>query len=202
MKERKDGKTRRIALSLLIVGVLGAIVGVGTLSAFSSSTQNTGNNFDAGTVYLTDNDAGSALYNVTNRKPGDTLTSCIKLTYGGTLAADVRLYTSSTINAVGQYINLTIDKGTSSGSPAFPGCGTFSSEAQVFNGTLAGFASAKNSYTNGVAAFPGSQTAWNQGDTLVYRFTLTLQDDNNANGQGAGALQSGSHSFTWESRNQ
>jgi hypothetical protein len=50
--------------------------------------------------------------------------------------------------------------------------------------------------------YPGSQTAWNTNDTLVYRFTLTLQDNNNANGQGSGALTSGSHSFTWEARNQ
>jgi len=202
MAKRNDGKARRIGLSLLIVGVLGAIVGAGTLSAFSSSTSNSGNNFDAGTVYLTDNDAGSALYNVTNRKPGDTVTSCIKVTYGGTLGADVHLYTASTIGAVGQYINLTIDKGTSSGNPAFPGCGTFSSEGNVYTGTLSGFASAHNTYANGSSFYPGSQTLWNQNDTLVYQFTLTLADNNNANGQGAGALQSGAHSFTWESRNQ
>lgn len=202
MGQRTDSRARRLVLSLLIVGVVGAIVGVGTLSAFSSSTSNSGNNFDAGTVYITDNDAGSALYSVTNRKPGDSVQSCIKVTYGGTLGADVRLYTSSSVNAFGQYVNLTVEKGTSSGNPAFPGCGTFTSEATVFNGTLSGFASAKNSYANGVAAFPGSQTVWNQNDTLVYRFTLTLQDDNNANGQGSGALTSGSHSFTWEARNQ
>jgi predicted ribosomally synthesized peptide with SipW-like signal peptide len=202
MEKRADSKARRITLSLLIVGVVGALVGVGTLSAFSSSTSNSGNNFDAGTVYLTDNDAGSALYNVTNRKPGDTVTSCIKVTYGGTLGADVHLYTGSTIGAVGQYVNLSIDKGTSSGNPAFPGCGTFTSEANVYTGTLSGFASAHNNYANGSSYYPGSQTVWNPNDTLVYQFTLTLQDNNNANGQGAGALQSGSHSFTWEARNQ
>jgi predicted ribosomally synthesized peptide with SipW-like signal peptide len=202
MKERGDGKARRIVLTLLIVGVVGALVGVGTLSAFSSSTSNSGNNFDAGTVYVSDNDAGSALYNVTDRKPGDTVTSCIKVTYGGSLAADMHLYTASTIGAVGQYVNLTVDKGTSSGNPSFPACGTFTSEATVYSGTLAGFASAHNTYANGSSVYPASQTKWNSGDSLVYRFTLTLQDDNNANGQNAGALQSGSHSFTWESRNQ
>ncbi len=202
MEQRADSKARRIVLSLLIVGVLGALVGVGTLSAFSSSTSNSGNNFDAGTVYVTDNDAGSALYNVTNQKPGDTVTSCIKVTYGGTLGADVRLYTPSTINAVGQYVNLTVEKGTSSGNPSFPGCGTFTSEATVYNGTLQGFATAHSSYANGSSVYPGSQTAWNANDTLVYRFTLSMQDNNAANGQGAGALQSGSHSFVWEARNQ
>jgi predicted ribosomally synthesized peptide with SipW-like signal peptide len=203
MAERSDSKARRIVLSVLIVGVVGALVGVGTLSAFSSSTSNSGNNFDAGTVVVSDNDGGvSAMYSVTNRKPGQSVQSCIKVTYGGSLAADVRLYTTSTINAVGQYIDLTVEKGTSAGGPAFPGCGVFTSEATVYSGTLSNFAGNKNSYANGVSAYPGAQTAWNQNDTLVYRFTLTLQDDNNANGQGAGAMQSGAHSFTWEARNQ
>ena len=202
MEQRTNGKARRIVLTLLVVGVVGALVGVGTLSAFSSSTSNSGNNFDAGTVYVSDNDAASALYNVTNRKPGDTVTSCIKVTYGGSLAADVHLYTTSTIGAVGQYINLTIDKGTSAGSPAFPGCGTFTSEATVYNGTLSGYATAHNDYASGSSYYPGVQTKWNSGDSVVYRFTLSLQDDNNANGQGSGAMQSGSHSFTWEARNQ
>ena len=194
--------TRKTLLTLLLVGVVGATAGLGTFSAFSSTTDNTGNNFTAGSVTLSDNDAGSALYNVTNRKPGDTVTSCIKVTYGGTLGADVHLYTGSTIGAVGQYVSLTIDKGTSSGNPAFPGCGTFTSEGNVYTGTLSGFASAHNTYANGSSYYPGSQTAWNQNDTLVYQFTLTLQDNNNANGQGAGVLQSGAHSFTWEARNQ
>jgi predicted ribosomally synthesized peptide with SipW-like signal peptide len=202
MEQRADGKGRRIFLSLLIVGVLGALVGVGTLSAFSSSTSNSGNTFDAGTVYITDNDAGSSLYNMTNTKPGDSVVSCIKVTYGGTLGADVHLYTPSTINAVGQYINLTIEKGTSAGNPSFPGCGTFTSEATVYNGTLQGFATGHNSYANGSSVYPGSQTVWNPNDTLVYRFTLSMQDNNGANGQGAGAMQSGSHSFVWEARNQ
>src|SRR5207302_10790457 len=118
------------------------------------------------------------------------------------LAADVHLYTTSTVNAVGQYINLSVEKGTSAGSPAFPNCGTFTSEATVYNGTLSDFASTKGSYANGVSSYPGSQTAWNNGDSSVYRFTLSLQDDNNANGGSGGALASGSHSFTWEARNQ
>src|SRR4051794_41659732 len=106
MGARTEGKGRRIVLSVLIVGVVGAIVGVGTLSAFSSSTSNSGNNFDAGTVYVTDNDAGSALYNVTNRKPGDSVTNCIKVTYGGSLGAHRPPYTGSPVNPARQEINL------------------------------------------------------------------------------------------------
>ncbi len=191
----------KILLTLLVVGAVGAVAGFGAFSAFSSQTSNSGNSFAAGTVNLTDNDAGAAMYSVSNRKPGQQVQQCIKLTYDGTLPSDVKLFTTSTINAMGQYVDLTVEKGTSSGSPTFPGCGTYTAESTVFTGTLASFASTKNSYANGVSAYPGSQTQWNQNDTLVYRFTLTLQDDNGANG-GATPLSSGSHAFTFEARNQ
>ena len=195
-------KVRKIALTLLMVGVVGALAGFGSWSAFSSTTQNSGNSFAAGTVYLSDNDAGAAMYNVSNKKPGDTVVSCIKMTYTGTLPADVKLYTTSAVGALGQYVNLTVEKGTSAGGPAFPGCGVFTSEATLYSGTLGSFATAKNSYANGVSAYPGVQTQWNQNDSSVYRFTLSLQDDNNANGAAGGALSTGAHSFTWEARNQ
>ncbi len=63
--------------------------------------------------------------------------------------------------------------------------------------TLGNFGTTRTNFANGVQAFPGVQTAWNQNDTLVYRFTLTLQ--NNA---AAAGLTSGLHDFTWEAQNQ
>jgi predicted ribosomally synthesized peptide with SipW-like signal peptide len=195
-------KTRKTLVTLLVLGVVGTLAGVGTFSAFSSTTDNTGNTFAAGTVYLADNDAGSAMYNVTNQKPGDVTTKCIRLTYTGSLAANVKLYTSSTVNALGTYVDLSIDKGTMPAG-AFPGCTGFTADAggPIFNNTLSNFTTTKNSYANGISAFPGAQTSWAQNDTVVYRFTLTLQDNNLANG-GASALTTGSHDFTWEARNQ
>jgi predicted ribosomally synthesized peptide with SipW-like signal peptide len=192
-------KHRKILLTLLLIGATSALAGFGTFSAFSSTTTNSGNSFAAGTVFVDDNDAGAAMYTVSNQKPGVATTRCIKVTYSGTMAADVKLYTTSTVGAVADYIDLTVEKG--SGNPAFPNCTGFSPESTVYTGELDDFTTSKNSYANGIAAFPGSQTQWNQNDTLVYRFTLTLQDDNNANG-GATPLSTGSHAFTWEARNQ
>ena len=194
-------KFRKTLVTLLVLGVVGTLAGVGTFSAFSSTTVNTGNTFAAGTVYLGDNDAGSATYNVTGQKPGDVTTKCIRLTYTGSLAADVKLYTSSTVNALGTYVDLSIDKGTMPVGTTFPNCTGFVVESNVFSNTLANFTTTKNSYANGIAAFPGVQTAWNQNDTVVYRFTLTLQNNAAANG-GAVALTTGAHDFTWEARNQ
>ena len=190
---------KKVLLSLVVLGAVGSMAGFATFSAFSSTTTNSGNSFAAGTVYISDNDAGSALYSVSNKKPGDTAQGCILLTYTGSLAATVKLYTASTIGSVGSYIDMTVEKGT------FPSgtCATgFNSQATIYTGTLANFATTKNSYANGVSAFPASQTQWNQNDTLWYRITLTLQDNNSANGGSGGPLSTGSHTFTWEAQNQ
>jgi predicted ribosomally synthesized peptide with SipW-like signal peptide len=194
-------KFRKTLVTLLVLGVVGTLAGVGTFSAFTSTTDNVGNTFAAGTVYIGDNDAGSAMYNVTNQAPGAVTTKCIRLTYTGSLAADVKLYTSSTVNALGTYVDLSIDKGTMPGATTFPNCTGFVAESNVFSNTLANFTTTKNSYANGISAFPGVQTSWAQNDTVVYQFTLTLQNNAAANG-GATALTTGAHTFTWEARNQ
>ena len=53
---------RKALLSLLLVGVIGTVAGVGTYSAFSATTVNPGNTFAAGTVVISDNDANAAMY--------------------------------------------------------------------------------------------------------------------------------------------
>jgi hypothetical protein len=188
--------TRKLLATGAILSAVAAVAGFATFSAFSSTTTNSGNSFAAGSVVLADNDSDAALYSVSNQKPGTSTVKCILVTYSGTLDADVKLYTTSSVNASAQYINLTIDKGTSDTS-TFPNCGTFTSEATIYNGTLSNFASTKNSYANGVAANPGSATKWVTNNTLVYRFTLSVQDTNSANG-----ATSGTHAFTWEAQNQ
>jgi Camelysin metallo-endopeptidase len=199
MSDRRRKKFLTVLVIAVTVGVVAMLGGTGVLSAFSSTTSNDGNVFATGTVTISDNDAGSAMYNVSNKKPGDTVQTCIKITYTGSLAADVHLYTTSSIGALGQYLDLTIDKGTFSGAPAFPSCTGFTADAggSIYSGTLANFATTKTGFATGVSAYPGAQSQWNQNDTLVYRFTLTVQNNNAA----AGAT-TGTHSFIWEAQNQ
>ena len=198
----KMNSTRKLLLSLLVLGAAGAIAGAATFSAFSSTTTNssgTGNKFAAGTVSLSDNDTGTHMYSVTNQKPGVDTVKCIQVTYGGSLDADVKLYTTTTtIPAAAANITLTIKKGTSTGGSGFPDCGTFTSQATIYTGSLYDFQQTKGSYANGVAAYPGaSATKWTGGgdESLVYQFTLAVNDN------GAG-VDSGLHQFTWEARNQ
>jgi Camelysin metallo-endopeptidase len=192
-------RARKLALSTVVLAAAVAVVGIGTYSAFSATTTNSGNAIAAGTVVLGDNDSGSAMYNVTNQKPGDTFQQCIKVNYTGSLSSSVKLYTASTIGSLGPYIDLQIRTG--SGSPTFPGCTGFTPDASdLYSGTLANFASTHSSYANGLLdAGPGANTSWVNGDSVVYRFTLTLQS---GAPDAAQNTSTGSHAFTWEARNQ
>lgn len=191
----------KILRTLGVLAVLAALAATGVFSAFSSQTDNPGNVVTAGTVTLTDDDGDSALYGLTAAKPGDSATSCIRVVYGGTLAATVRLYTPSTIGALGQYVDLKIEPGTQA-SPSFPSCTGFTADSggALYDGTLAGFATAHDSFANGLADNPGtSATAWTTDDAVVYRVTATLSASAPAAAQGG---TTNAHTLRWEAQNQ
>jgi camelysin-like metallo-endopeptidase len=191
-----QGKTRKILVSLLVIAAASAIGGLGAYSAFTATTSNSGNTFAAGTVTITDNDAGAAMYSASDKKPGDSVTQCIKVTYTGSLDSDVKLYTSSAIGSLGQYVDVQVRPGT--GNITFPGCTGFTPDAaDMYNDTLANF---PTSYASGILdAGPGANTKWITGDSVVYRFTVTFQSSAPASTQGQ---TTGSHAFVWEARNQ
>ena len=187
-------KMRKTLWSVLLVTVIGGLAAFGAFSAFSDTTSNANNQFATGTVNIGDN-ATSPLYSVTGGKPGvPSADHCIKITYSGSLPATVKVYRSafsggSTPN-LSDYLTVTVTKGTGSQED----CSDFSGSTQVYNGTLTAFGtdwSTGLSLTNGSAA-----AAWGQNDTVTYKFSAAVADDNNAKG-----LSTGTHSFTWEARN-
>ena len=191
-------RSRKLCLTALVLAAAIAAIGLGTYSAFSATTTNSGNNISSGTVVLGDNDNNAAMYTVTNQKPGDSFQQCIKVDFTGSLASTVKLYTASTIGTLGQYIDLQIRTG--SGSPTFPGCTGFTPDAaDLYSGTLSNFATTYTNWTNGLLdAGPGAASSWANGNSVVYRFTLTLQSGAPDTAQG---LSTGSHAITWEARN-
>ncbi|HEX5714206.1 MAG TPA: hypothetical protein VFX85_12915 [Solirubrobacterales bacterium] len=191
----------KILRTLVVLGVLACIAGAGVFSAFSSQTDNPGNVVTAGSVTLTDNDAGSALYALTAAKPGDSQASCIKVTYTGSLNANVRIYTPSTIGELGPNVTLKIEPGTQA-SPSFPSCTGFTPDSggALFEGTLASFAATNNSYATGIVDFPGTAaTKWVTNDAVVYRVTATLSASAPDSAQGK---TTGTHIIRWEAQNQ
>lgn len=187
-------------LSALVVGALGSLVTIGVYGIFSATTQNAGNEISSGTVEISDNDSGAALYNATGFRPGETISRCIRTTYTGSLPALVRLYSPSAPGPLAQYVDLTITQGTQA-SPTFPNCAGFTPDPTgvIFTGTLQGFEQTRGSYAAGIATAPTGKSSWSNGEALVYRFQATLQASAPDSTQG---WSSGVHTFLWEARSQ
>ena len=165
---------RRALLSTLVVGAVAMVSGAGTFAAFSSTTSNSGNRFAAGTVAISDNDAGGTMLTLSNARPGDSTTGCIAVTYGGTLPADVHLY-GNVNGALAPYLTLTVTRGTDP-SPSFPGCAGFTADGNnyigagagiVYQGNLSGYPA---TWGGGIVDAPGSAETWTNGEQHVYRF--------------------------------
>jgi hypothetical protein len=191
-------RTRRIILSALVLGAGGLAAGAATYSAFSATTANPGNGFSAGTVTLGDDDAGAALVALpANAKPGDSSTRCIRVSYTGSLPAQVRLY-ANVSGGLADHLTLTVTRGTQA-SPSFPSCTGFTADSADYgygaNGIL---------YQGKVSGLPASYASaitdpaasWTNGDARSYHYAVTV--DNTPAAQGLTA----SATFNWEARNQ
>lgn len=200
-EKRSRGSLHKLGLSMLVVGLLGVVAGLGTWSAFSDTTDNTGNTFASGTVDLNDDDSGSAMLSLNNAMPGAADTACINVTYNGSLPASVRMYGTTAGTGLDQYLDVVVTRGTLA-APAFDSCAGFVPDVGnygygpggiVYSGTLQGYA---DNYGGGtVDPQSGSPETWTNGESHAYRFVVTVQDDNAAQGKNA------SQTFTWEARN-
>lgn len=193
-------KLQKLLTSALVVGVLGSLVALGVFGLFSATTQNSGNEISAGTVALSDNDAGSAQINVTNAKPGDSWTRCIKVTYSGSLAAEVRTYMTGGTGPLGPYLHLTVSQGTQP-EPTFPSCAGFVPDGTNGTGvTYEGPATGGpgGSWETGAPVVPFGQAVWNPGDSLVFKSVITLSSEAPELAQGN---TSGPFTVFWEARN-
>lgn len=191
--------TVKVLRTMVVVGIVAGIAALGVFSAFSSQTDNPGNVVTAGTVALADNDGGTALYSLPTAKPGDAKTSCIRVTYTGSLDASVRMYTPSAIGALGPQVNLKIEPGTQT-TPSFPSCTGFTAVgAALYDGPLSTFGTTYASFATGLATNPPAATKWVANDAIVYRVTATLSATAPDTAQGQ---STGSHTLRWEAQNQ
>ena len=191
-------------LVAVAVALLVPAAGSATFAAFRATSSNGGNIAEAGSVKLSDNGDGSSLLSMSGAVQGDTTSACIKVTYGGSLPATVRLHGTTTGTGLDQYLNLKVTRGTYSPStPAFKSCTNFQADATdyigagngvIYSGTLQGY---PDDYASGlVDPTSGSPETWTTGEVHVYRFDVTMQSNFAAQGKDA------AQTFRWEARNQ
>jgi len=197
-------RTSKVLAATVPLGIIasGVLVWQASYAAFSATTANPNNSFSAGTVVLTDDHQPSTvLFNASGLKPGSTGTSCIKVTYNGSLAAGVKMYvksgdlTNTVAGDLSPYLTFQVEEGTGNAA----NCGDFTGGSNLYKPTgqadtaktLRDFADTKTTYGTGVSAFAPSGT----GQSKTYKITYWLQDNNLAQGKNNTAK------FTWEAQN-
>lgn len=189
-------RNRKFLLSLLVLGAIGTVTGLGVYSAFTATTSNAGNSYAAGTVVISQHAGATTLYTGTNKKPLDNVVACVRVSYTGSLDAAVKLYASSGITN-GTVFNLKVERGSGLSSlDNTMNCTGFTSSSTAYDGAIGSFAS---TYAGGYDGKAGGG-AWLTNDSVDYRFTISVNDDTTPNAHSS-ATSTGSHSFTWEARN-
>jgi len=186
--------------------LVGAASGATAYATYSATTSNPGDSFSSGSVTISDNDAGAAMFvNVTGLKPGTSQYGCIGVTYTGSLSANVRMYATVGGTGLGPYLNLTVYRGQN--TAGFNSCVvptlTFTADTTVYvtgqpagviyNGTLSNYPS--SSAAGIVDPTSSSPELWTTNEVHWYLFVLSLQ--NNSAAQGLNATIA----FTWEAQN-
>jgi hypothetical protein len=199
-----SGPSRGARFAWSLAAALGGVVASGVLvwhasySAFTASTTNGANSWQAGTVVLT-SAPGTAMFSPTGLKPGDSGTACVKVTYQGSLPAVVKLFlqpadlTTTTGTNLAQYLTFQVNEGTGNNAD----CSDFSlTPTNDYNAsgqsdttkTLSDFsATFAPDYTTSPISWSATTNA-----TRTYQFKWWLQDTNSAQGLDAHAT------FTWQ----
>lgn len=155
---------------------------------------------DESKVRLSIDDAALASLDLENAAPGDRTEACVRVSYAGTLPAQVRMYGSTSGTGLDPYLLMTVTRGIL--PPGEGGsCEGFASDPEdhaglgpgiIYQGQLSAFPSEWSSgVTDPSAAAP---EVWSDGEERAYRVEIELQDDQAAQGLVAG------HTFLWEAR--
>lgn len=188
-----DGGARRavVIAGALAVGLLGsgALVWQSTNAAFTGSSSPGVNNWTAGSVSISTNGSGAALLSTSGLVPGSSASKCITVTYGGTVATNVKLFAGSAVGSLNNWVDLAISQGSGTATD----CSDFvASGGSLFTGTAAGLATSNGTFANGLGNWAPTAAA----QTRTYKFVYGLNTSTPDNQQG----QSGSLSFTWEAQ--
>jgi hypothetical protein len=202
MRRRMNSSTVAVVAAIAVgVSVSSAMIMRTSSAAFSATTDNTANVWTTGSVSLTDDDSGTARFNLADDgllRGGQQLVKCITVTYTGTINTSGVAVKFEGLNTtpggadLSPYLGVKIERGTGG---SFASCAGFvPGGAALFNGTFDTFnASVGNTYATGVDAW----TPMSSSDSYTYRFTIDV-DPANANAPAMG--KAATADFVWEAQ--
>jgi len=200
LRLRRGGGGAAVLTGLVVSGLL---VLQSTDAAFTAPTGSVVS-FTTGSVVITDDDAGQALFSMADLLPGATAVRCVTVTYTGTLTSQVRLHATTSGTGLAAYLALKITRGSFGTPPGGGDCTGFTADTADYaalgagvlhDSTLSALGStwAAGTVDPSTTAFPAAE-AWTVNETHAYRIQVTLIDDDAAQGRTA------MPTFTWEAR--
>lgn len=190
---RPTRRARRVAFGAAGAAALAVSTGLVWQTAYASfagSTVPMSTSLTTGTVVLADDDAGSAMFTMSEWAPGAAATRCIAVTSTGNVPAVVRFYGTgrSSSRSLTSYLNLSVLSGSGGASG---NCAGFVADSTIYTGTVAAL---PTSYAAGLGSWT---TAGNSaGETRTYQLTLSVAAGAPTSAQGGTA----SIAFTWEAQ--
>ena len=173
---RRFAKVASLVAVPAAIAVSGLVVSQASYSAYSATTVNPTNNWATGTVALADDDTNTAAFTATNLKPGSTGTKCIAVTSTGSLASTVKLYatTPATTKDLAANINFKVVQGTGGSFGSCTGFTPLASGADLYSGTVAGFATSYTGFNKGLGDWAPTGTAT---ETRTYQLTYSIRTE-------------------------
>jgi hypothetical protein len=166
----RTGKIVAAAATPLAVLAAAGLVWQSSYAAFSGTTRNSGNEWSTGAVALTDDDNGTARFQVAGMVPMQTDTKCIKVTANATVPGTVQGYAvNPVVSAQGLENHVKV---------------------QVTSGDGGGFGSCDG--------FVPSQTVIPAGTSLAQLARFSEYDDNLGGWEVEAGTHSRTYQITWE----
>lgn len=181
------GKVAVAAATPVAVLVAAALVWQSSYAAFTGTTRNSGNNWSTGSVALSDDDAGSALFQVTGMVPNDTDSRCITVTANASVPGVVKGYSVNPVlssTGLQDHIKMSVEHGAGGG---FGSCTGFTSAGVIAsNISLGAFAVGSTNYGTGMGAWTVPAGTSSRTYKITWTFDTTGLSQNQVNNfQGA-----------------
>ncbi|GGD22362.1 TasA family protein [Nocardioides daphniae] len=116
---KTTSRSKKVLVPLATLLAAGAVA-VGSGATFTSTTGNTISAVTSGTLTQSNSKDGQAVFNLTNMKPGDTVTGSLTITNTGSLPAAFSLTEVSSTNTFAKD-KLTLTIRAANGAPVFSG---------------------------------------------------------------------------------
>ncbi len=163
----------KLALTAAVICILGSLIVTNAMAVLKPARQAI---FDHSGPGL-EQTAGTQRFDLSNAAPGATQTKDTTIIYRGRGLAEIRLFAGVSGTGLDEYLQVSIESGSGAGSSFIPA-------SRIFDGRLSEMPS---SFARGIV----DPQILGHGESRTYRISVTLVDDDAAQGLGANAT------FSW-----